>query len=740
MATQTAPEVPHPGAEGPNDAAVQRPWRKRLRLSSVGDAGEAFLTNSGFDRGPWLTVAFASGIGTWFLLDNAWNWIGFLALCLLAATGAAAAWRGREDRIRLLVTAVSLSVMLAAGLTTIWARSEMVGARAIDHPQMMLLDARILERDEQPADDRVRLVLAVRDAETARAMKVRVNVPLASDDAAFKEGARVRLRARLMPPASPILPGTYDFARAAWFEGLAATGSLVGDIELVERAIENDALAVAQRRLSAHVRKRLDGSPGTIAAAFASGDRGSITEEDDIAMRDSGLYHLLSISGVHVSAVIAAAYFLAMKLLALWPWLVLRVRLPLVAAAIGALAGIGYTLLTGAEVPTVRSCVGALLVLLAIGLGREALSMRMVAVAGFVVLLLWPEALVGPSFQMSFSAVIAIVALSGAIWVKRFLAAREESWLARTGRRVAILFLTGLLIEFALMPVVLFHFHRAGIYGAFANVVGIPLVTFITMPALALALLLDIIGLGGPVWWVVGYSLELLLALARAVAEQPGAVKLMPQMRLGTLLTILGGLGWFALWRGGTRAWGLVPVVLGVAMFLATPRADLLITRDGRHVGIVGEDERLLVLRESRSSYARDNLLEMAGSAGEVIPLDRWPQAQCTPDFCAITLRRGARDWHVLMARSRDMVEERALAAACDRAHIVIADRFLPYSCRPLWLKADRRFLDREGGALVYLGSAEVRTVAQQQGTHGWWRGRPDQDRDAKARSVIAAQ
>ncbi|WP_369815787.1 ComEC/Rec2 family competence protein [Erythrobacter sp. QSSC1-22B] len=692
-------------------------------MSSLGDAAENFFNNAGSDRGPWLTVAFAIGIGTWFLLDSVWQWVGFIACCVFAALAAAAMWRGRGDRVRLLVTAVSVCIMLVAGVTTIWARSEMVGAKAIDYPQMMRLDARILERDERPAEDRTRLVLAVRDAASAQAMKVRINVPLASDDLAFTEGARIRLRARLMPPASPILPGTYDFARAAWFEGLAATGSLVGDIELVEPAVEVDALAGAQRRLSAHVRKRLDGSPGTIAAAFASGDRGSIAEGDDIAMRDSGLYHLLSISGVHVSAVIAAAYFLAMKLLALWPWLVLRVRLPLAAAAIGAAAGIGYTLLTGAEVPTVRSCVAALLVLLAISLGREPLSMRMVAVAGFVVLLMWPEALVGPSFQMSFSAVIAIVALSGAGWVKRFLAAREESWFARTGRRVLILFLTGLLIEFALMPVVLFHFHRAGFYGAFANIVGIPLVTFVTMPALALALLLDLVGMGRPIWWVVGYSLELLLVLARAVAEQPGAVKLLPQMRLGTLLTILAGLAWLALWRGGARAWGLVPVILGTSMFLATPKADLLISRDGRHVGIVGQDERLLVLRDSRSSYARDNLLEMAGSTGEVIPLDRWPQARCTPEFCTITLRREGRDWHVLMARSRGMVEERALAAACDRADIVVAERFLPRSCRPLWLKADRRFLEREGGALVYLDEGQVRTVAQAQGTHGWWRG-----------------
>jgi competence protein ComEC len=248
-------------------------------------------------------------------------------------------------------------------------------------------------------------------------------------------------------------------------------------------------------------------------------------------MRDSGLTHLLSISGLHVSAVIAAAYLMSLRLLALWPWLVLRVRLPLMAAAIGAVAGIGYTLLTGAEVPTVRSCIAALLVLGALALGREALSMRMVAAAaGFVVLLLWPESLVGPSFQMSFAAVIAIVALHGAEPVRRFLAPREESLAHRYGRRFLMLLLTGVVIEIALMPIVMFHFHRAGTYGALANVIAIPLVTFGSMPLIALALLLDLAGLGGPVWWLAGKSLELLLGIAHFTAAQPGAVRLTAQM------------------------------------------------------------------------------------------------------------------------------------------------------------------------------------------------------------------
>ncbi|MCV0383468.1 MAG: ComEC family competence protein [Erythrobacter sp.] len=718
-----ATHVPLGEGDGTLDVAVQRPWRMRSALSSIATRLEGGLAASGTDRGPWLAVAFGAGIGTWFVLPAAWSWAAAIVAALLIALAALALWRGRDDRAHLLLASLAIALALAGGLSTIWARSAMIGAEPVDYPRVERVQARILEREERPAEDRVRLTVALRDPESARALKVRVNVPSAKDSGSLRPGAVIRLRARLMPPAPPILPGAYDFARRAWFDGLAATGTLIGPIEVVQQAPPGDTIGTMQRVLSRHVRERLDGSAATIAAAFASGDRGAIAESDEEAMRDAGLTHLLSISGLHVSAVIAGAYFLAMRLLALWPWLTLRVRLPLVAAAIGALAGIGYTLLTGAQVPTVRSCVGAVLVLLALALGREPLSMRMVAVAAIVVLLLWPESLVGPSFQMSFAAVIAIVALHNAAPVRAFLAPREEGLARWFGRRLVMLFLTGLLIEIALTPIVLFHFHRAGLYGAFANVIAIPLVTFVSMPLIALALALDLVGLGAPVWWLVGLSLDLLLGIAHFTSAQPGAVKLVPQMGLGTVMLYVGGALWLALRRGRARLWGLVPVVVAGLLLAMTPTPDVLVTRDGRHVGIVGEDGQLLTLRDSRSDYARDNLRELAGVETDPIPLSDWPGARCSPEFCVMLLERGGRTWSMLMARSNELVQERALAAACDQIDIVVADRFLPRSCRPRWLKADRRFLDREGGLSLYLDEPRIVSVAQTQGEHGWWRG-----------------
>lgn len=727
MATHHAPFVPLDDGEPEGDAAPQRPWHRGRGLSSFAAGAEAFLGAASYDRGPWLAVALAAGIAAWFALPDRTSWLQAIATATALALIAWLHWRAREDRALLRLAAVSLGLAFVLGMALIWARSALIGTPPIASPMIGIVEGRILLREEQPAEARARLTLAVREPATGRAVKVRLNVPVASDRPELVEGAVIRTGARLLPPAPPLVPGGYDFARRAWFDGLAATGSSYGEIVIVARSAQGQGLEALQRRLSSHVRAQLSGSPGTIAAAFASGDRGAIAPEDEVAMRDSGLTHLLSVSGLHVSAVVAVVYFLAIRVLALWPWLALRVRLPVLAAALAAGAGLGYTLLTGAEVPTVRSCLAAILVLLALALGREPLSLRMVALVAGLVLLLWPESLMGPSFQMSFAAVLAIVALHGSGPVRDFLAPREERWIARVARRILMLFVTGLVIEAVLTPIVLYHFHRAGAYGAFANVLGIPLTTFVAMPLIAMALLLDSVGLGAPFWWLAGKALELLLGIAHFAAAQPGAVRLMPQIATGTILLYVAGMLWLALWRGRVRVLGFGVAAIAAMLMGATPIPDVLIARDGRQFAITTPEGQLTVLhegREGRSNYALDTLREAAAMPGTASALAATPGARCSSAFCSLTISRGGRDWRILVARSKHYVDAAQLIAACAAADVVIAARSLPRSCTPRVLKADRRYLIAHGGLSLYLAkTARIVTVADSQGEHGWWRG-----------------
>jgi competence protein ComEC len=661
----------------------------------------------------WLPVMLGAGITAWFVLPDRAEWIAFLAGAgALAAFGLAISGRSRFGRA-LLVAGLALAV----GCALVWWRAESVAAPVLGRPAVVTFEARIERVEQLPARELVRLTL-LPVGRSDLPPRLRVNLAEGDVPEGLGRGATVRLGARLMPPPPPSVPGAYDFAKTAWFSGIGATGKGFAPVTVVQ---PGEAAGVDLRAaLSAHIEARIPGSAGGIASALAAGDEGAISTEDTEAMQRSGLAHLLSVSGLHVSAVIAVTMLVVLRLLALSPWLALRWRLPLVAAAAAAVVAIGYTWLTGMQVPTMRSCAAALLVLLALSLGREAITLRLVAAGAFVVLLLWPEALAGPSFQLSFAAVTAIVALHEHPHVRGWFARREEGWGRRLMRNLASLLLTGVTVELALMPIGLFHFHQAGIYGALANIVAIPLTTFVIMPLEALALLLDLGGVGAPVWWLTEQALDLLLWIAHVTAAAPGAVAALPVMPGGAYALMVAGGLWLALWRTRGRWAGLVPLVVGGIWALTTPAPDLLVTGDGRHLAIRVGGGRMALLRDRAGDYVREMLGENGGVDDALVALAEQPGAQCSPDLCLIDVVSGARRWRVTATRSSYLVSWTAMIKLCRSSDIVVSDRRLPPECTPRWLKLDREALAKSGGVAISFADGRVRAVNDGAGHHPW--------------------
>lgn len=669
----------------------------------------------------WLPVLLGGGIAAWFVLADARGWTLALLLLVAVALLALAIDRGgRATRVVAIGGAVA-----ALGLALIWWRAERVAAPVIERAVLVEFDA-VVERVELLTPRQlVRLRLAPRRVTgvagapmvAALPPHVRVNLSTADAPPGLSAGAVIRLRARLLPPPQPAVPGAYDYARVAWFDRIGATGRGFGPVTVLRAGTADNGL---RARLSAHIQAQVPGSPGAIAAALATGDQGGIALDDAEAMRRAGLAHLLSVSGLHITAVVGATMLIVLRLLALSPWLARHARLPLVAAGAGALAAIGYTILTGAEVPTVRSCVAALLVLAAIAIGREAVTLRLVATGAIIVLLFWPEALAGPSFQLSFAAVAAIVALHEAPLIRGWFAAREEGWVPYLTRQFCSLLVTGIVVELVLVPIALFHFHKAGLYGSLANIVAIPLTTFIVMPIEALALLFDLAGAGAPLWWLAEQALSLLLAIAHLTAAAPGAVALVPAMPAGAFALIVGGGLWLGLWRTHWRLAGIVPLVIGAGWTLATPLPDLLITGDGRHLALRTSSGGLAMLRDRAGDYTQSMLAENGGIDGAPLLIAEQDFARCTADLCLAERVTGQRRWRILATRSPYRVSAPALIAACRRADIVVSDRRLPGRCRPHWLKLDRPMLARTGGVAITLATGTVTTVMQPGDRHPW--------------------
>jgi competence protein ComEC len=661
----------------------------------------------------WLPVAFAAGIAAWFVLP-----LGAQRLALAVGLGGIglAALIGRWRPL------AAVALLALAGMGAAEWRSSRVAHPVLAERTFALFQGRVTAVESRAARDETRMLVAP-DAASRLPPLVRVSLR-GGPPPGLAPGAEVRLRAMLSPPAGAAVPGGYDFARVAWFQGIGATGRAVGPVIIVTPAPPPAGLAAwlaeTRARATAHIAAAVPGAPGAIAAAFVTGDQGGVPLPVAQAMRDAGLAHLLSISGLHIAVVVGGTIFLVRRFLAFFPWIALRWPVKTIAVAVAAVVGILYTLLAGAEVPTVRTILATLIVLFGMVMGREAFSLRLLAAAAFVILAVRPEALLGASFQLSFAAVIAIVALYESRLGRWLTTPAEDEGLPRRGMRLGLsLLVSGLVAELALSSIGLFHFNRAGLYGVFANLLAIPWTSFVVMPLLMLALLADVMGLGGLVWPAVGWATGWLIRLAETTAALPGAVVRLPAMPpLAFALIVAGGL-WLALWRTGVRWWGGVPVLLGALVALLAPVPDVLVSSDGRHVALRLPDGRLAYLRPRVGDFLRDMWGDAVAGDGDV-EASSLSGVACSSDACVAALARGGRTYRLLMTRSRDYIDRADFEPVCAGADIVVSDRRLPDWCSPRWLKLDRVALARSGAVTIALGAGRVTAANAGAGDHPW--------------------
>lgn len=425
-------------------------------------------------------------------------------------------------------------------------------------------------------------------------------------------GSPVRLFAIVNPPPPPASPGAYDFGRNAYFQGLGGTAFALGATRRADlapppwrlqlaMAVNGARFALAQRIVA-----RLGERTGGIAAAMTTGHETWISRDDQEIMRDSGLAHILSISGLHMAIVGGFTFFSVRLGVAAWPWLALRVSGKKLAAVAGLMAVAGYLVLSGAPPPAQRAAITASVAFAAILLDRQAITMHALAVAALVVLILQPEAIVTPGFQMSFAATAALVALSEA-WPPR---TRELSVplaiaLVQSARHWLVVAVTASFVAGAATgPFAVQHFNRAAMYGLLANLATSPIADFVMMPALALGALLEPLGLGGPFLWVAGQGVNLMLAVGTWTAGLPGAVRTIASAPDYILPISFLGVLFICLWRGRLRWLGL-PFALAVLLWPRAPTPTVWIGDGGTNAAFSRSDAAVVV-RPGVREFAAD--------------------------------------------------------------------------------------------------------------------------------------
>ncbi|MDP8916446.1 MAG: ComEC family competence protein [Pseudomonadota bacterium] len=559
----------------------------------------------------WSPVAFGCGAAVYLALRTEPGWTPLLSLLLLASaltlTAARRGWRTA-------FLAGLLLTFFAAGLNGAKARTRAVAAPVLSGQVGPSIVEGWVVDVASPGAGGGRLLIAPRRigrlAPEETPHRVRITVDAAD---VYGPGAAVRLTAILNPPPGPASPGAYDFARDAYFQRIGGVGFAVKPARLV--ALEPPAdpgltwtMAVNSFRwsLARRLVDRLGPREGGVAAAMTTGHEAWLTRDLLDAMRDSGLAHILSISGLHM-AVVGGFVFFAVRLgLAAWPWLVLRVDAKKVAAVCG-LAAVGtYLVISGAPPPAERAAVTAAVAFAAILLDRRAITLRALAIAALVVLAMHPEAVAQPGFQMSFAATTALVALAER-WPRAVreintpwpIAAvqRAAGWAAAAA---AVSFVAGL----ATGPFAIQHFNRMASYGLLANMATAALSSFVIMPALALGAALEAFGLGAPFLAVAGWGTAMMLRLAETVSSWPGAVQVIASAPPAALPTAFLGLLWVCLWDGRLR-WLGAPFALAVLLWPRPEPPAAWIADEGGQAAIV-QDGRAEFMRPGRQAFASD--------------------------------------------------------------------------------------------------------------------------------------
>ena len=606
----------------------------------------------------WTPVCLGIGVGLYFSLRFEPD------LVIFAAGGVGLAVLGMTARIAPVAVAPLLVglMLIGVGATAAKIRTDSVAAPVLGFRYYGPIEGRIVNIDRS-GSDAVRLTLdqvVLARMSPARTPK-KVRISLRGPAAEFFPADTVLTTGSLSPPSGPAEPGGFDFRRYAWFLQIGAVGYTRNPVVRLQAAQRSDwRLWVFTQRmaLSAAVRRQISGEPGAFAAAIMTGDRSAMSQKTLGDLRATNLAHLLAISGLHMGLLTGFVFAVVRFGLALIPYVALRIATKKIAAIAALIAGAGYLALSGGNVATERAYIMVAVMLFAVLLDRRALTLRAVAMAATIVLLIQPEALVGPGFQMSFSATTALVLVFGG------LRKLNTQALPKYLRPVFSVVLSSAVAGLATAPFAAATFNQFVHYGLVANVLSVPLMGLFVMPAAVLAVVLAPVGGWGVGLWIMEQGLRWILAVADRIAAIENGVSYVvaPQAVVVPMLAL--GLLWLALWQGRARFMGAGIAVLAGLIWTQSTRPAVLVADNGGMIGVMMDSGRALS-KAKGNGFAAGIWLE---NDGNPVPQDE--AAARLPEQQAI--RRvdiGLGDWQITQVSGKTAL---AKLQGCGGADVLI--------------------------------------------------------------------
>jgi competence protein ComEC len=702
--------------------------RRRSRFSGAGygDArwqglGDAVVEALAAGRGlPWASLAFILGIAGYFALPAEPS-AGFL-IAFSGGLGVLVLRGRRRGEAALLLL---LGALVVSGLATGALRTVLVAAPVLERARTVTLEGFVATVEE--TESGVRLEVAVVAAKGLRAdvMPERVRVTVRSRlDAPLRVADGVRVRARLMPPPGAVMPGSYDYSFRAFFDGIGATGFAFGAPQRVDLGTAplllrlKAGLGALRMTIAGRVQAALGETvAGALAVALIVGDRTAIPPDVTEVLRTAGLAHILAISGLHMALFSGAVFFVARAGLALSRKLADEQPIDIWASGAALAAATFYLLVSGTSVATQRAFAMTVLVLLGRLVGRRALTLRNAALAALVILVATPEALLDPGFQMSFAAVVALIAAYEELLARRTPARREPDGggagvtaLAVSGLRVSTrwlgaILLTSLIAGTATGAIGAYHFHRVAPLGPLVNLLAMPVVTLVVMPFAVLSLALMPLGLELLPLAAMGAGLDLVVAMSRWAAERtPGDGIVGAPSLIATLLVVTTG-ALLCLAPRGTRKLAGVPLALAIWLQSVDRHPDMLIAENGRHVALRDPAGRLMVTARP-TGFAGEMWLRADGVGPKSFAERHLTRGRMNCDAlgCVATAHAATSGPPLVVALTR---AAEGLAEDCERADILVTPLQAPTDCAARWVFDGPR-LARDGATALYFDVDET--------------------------------
>ena len=652
----------------------------------------------------WLPAVLMAGMGLYFALPREPATPLLIALFGGAALIAYVARQWRETQIwrwgAAFLLSVTLGLVLAQG-RTFYLNTPLL----IENLWNVEVSGTIQSAERAGAGWRVVLTDAVIDHHDTPTYTLRLTVRQKGNQ--FAIGGTLVVRASLMAPRAPFIPGMFDFQRHAYFDGISGYGYATRVLSYTppQQQPSYSALEHYREWLSAKVYETLRQPEAGIVTALLNGQRAGISRPTTNLLQISGLQHIISISGLHVGLMAGVVFYIVRLLLACSMTLALRWPIKKIAAIAALIAIVFYMFIVGLSPPTVRSVIMTGIVLLAILVDREAINLRLVAIAALLILVAQPESVLDIGFQLSFAAVVGLVAF--------FQATRDfwkhsvwQSSFVLKGLRVLLLsIVTSLIATLATAPLTLAHFQKIPVLSMLSNVLATPLVAFLIMPGTFLAYLLTPFAVLAQ-WPIkmMGWGVTGLLQISEVVARMPAALwqTAAPPFFVVTLMMVVTY--FIIIAKGRQRWWGLVPLVIAVAGFMRAIPPDLMLTQD--RVLLIADRPNNTLYSEGRMDRFQKTLLLQHLNLDKVEPLS------CEGDVC---------DKMIAQHKVRIVRTVPGLEQACPGAPEILVTRYYLDRACPGVRVLDRHALDKNGGAALWLGGeVRLKTVRSSNTNRPW--------------------